>query len=338
MNILVTFPMKETELHELQRLAPEATFIYEPDLLLAKKHIADAHVIIGDLPHSFLAEDASDDLQWMQLTSSGHRDYSQGGILPAQTTLTTASGAYGTAVAEHMLGQLLMHICHLDLYQESQHRRMRKYHGPVKTIAGSTTLILGLGDVGSSFAKSMQALGSHVIGIRRDTTCKPDYVKSVYPLEQLDILLPQADFVAVCLPKDSVFRHLFDSNRLARMKPGSVLLNISAGFMMDVDALDQALRQGPLSGACLDIDSVFSLPQNHPLWKAPGLHMTPHIAGIIDTQYTYDQILQIIKTNLQAFINGKDLVNQVTVAVPSFSLEQAIDGVVKSFPCKDIYK
>ena len=325
MNILNTFPMEVSDQQELQSLVPDATWIHEPDLCRAKQHVSHADAIIGNLPPSFFCEEAGERLQWVQLVSSGHMDYSQGEVLSEHTILTTAYGAYGTTVAEHMLGQLLMHLRHLDLYQDAQQHHMRKYFGPVKTICGSTTLVLGLGEIGSSFAKTMNALGSHVLGIRRDLSCKPDYIEAIYPLEQLDELLPQADFVAICLPGDPAFRDLFNSERLALMKTGSVLLNISYGFMVNTDALAQALHQGPLSGACLDMDSIFSLKKDHPLWTAPGLHMTPQIAGSSYASHTYDKILQIIKTNLQTFVNGGEWINRVPITEPRVSFDQLLE-------------
>ena len=114
----------------------------------------------------------------------------QPSVLPQGCQLTNASGSYGLAISEHMLGMLLMLLKKLHTYRDSQHRHEWKSQGSVKSIWGSTVLVLGLGDIGGEFARRCQALGAHVIGVRRQDTKKPDYVDELHLIGDLDTCCP----------------------------------------------------------------------------------------------------------------------------------------------------
>ena len=102
----------------------------------------------------------------MQLNSAGTDGYLEPGVLPEGTLLTNATGAYGLAISEHMLGMVLELKKKLYLYHQNQLAECWKDEGKVTSIFGSVTLVIGLGDIGSEFASRMKALGSYVIGIR----------------------------------------------------------------------------------------------------------------------------------------------------------------------------
>ncbi|MCD8498931.1 MAG: NAD(P)-binding domain-containing protein [Clostridiales bacterium] len=155
------------------------------------------------------------------------------------------------------------------------------------SITGSTTLVIGLGDIGSQFARRMQALGSTVLGIRRMPAAgKPDYVSSVHGLAELDDLLPLADVVALTLPETPQTVHLINRERLARMKPGAVLLNVGRGNAIETEALCDALVAGHLGGAGLDVTDPEPLPADHRLWSLPNAMITPHVSGFYHLQAT----------------------------------------------------
>ena len=119
--------------------------------------------------------------------------------------------------------------------------------GTVTSIYGSTTLVIGLGDIGNAFASSMKKLGSYLLAVKRLQTEKPDYVDELYTSESLEELLPRADIVAVCVPGNDSTYHMLDSNRLNMMKPGAILVNVGRGSTVDTDALAQVdvyKRQG----------------------------------------------------------------------------------------------
>ena len=149
-----------------------------------------------------------------------------GGPLPGGVRLTSAVGAYGPAVSEHMLAMLLAIYKRLPAYRDQQRAHIWADLGPVGSLAGKTVLVGGAGDIGRHFARLVRALGAQrVIGLRRSAGCPAEGFDEIYGLGALDGLLPQADVVALALPHTPETAGLMSKTRLLAMRPGAVLLN-----------------------------------------------------------------------------------------------------------------
>ncbi|MGN0298961.1 MAG: D-2-hydroxyacid dehydrogenase [Lachnospiraceae bacterium] len=307
MKIVTVLPVNDTHKALLEQSAPNAEFLYIPVEQVKKEDVFDADIIIGNVPASYIQ--GSKSLQLMQLNSAGTDGYLQN--FPSQATLCNATGAYGLAISEHMIGTLLAIQKHLCLYRDNQNQGLWRDEGPVTSIWNSTTLVVGLGDIGSEFAVRMHALGSKVYGVRRSAGTAPDYMEAVYTLDQLDELLPKADIVALSLPGTPETYHLFDQEKLSKMKQGSILLNVGRGSAIDPDALLHALQYGPLSGASIDVTEPEPLPVDSPLWKQPNLLITPHISGQYHLQETFERIIRIAAYNINAHITHSPYKNVV---------------------------
>lgn len=257
---LVTIPTGERHRSLLQQAAPGWEFRFRgtdtlvcapqealPGRPVTQEDVDWAQVILGNVPAAMLH--GSPALEWLQTNSAGVEAYIQPGVLAGDTLLTNATGAYGLAIAEHMLGMLLELFKKLELYRDAQKSGAWQSQGAVKAVYGSTVLVLGMGDIGGEFAARCKALGAKVIGVRRSPRPCPEYADEVHLLEDLDSLLPQADVVAVTLPGTDATRGLMSRERLAKMKEGAVLLNVGRGFIVDTEALCDALERGHLSGA-----------------------------------------------------------------------------------------
>ena len=170
------------------------------------------------------------------------------------------------------------------------------------------------GDIGSNFARRAHALGAEVVGVRRtvhpDTPC-PDYCLRVVPQSQMDAELPEADLVALSLPGTPETKHLFHRERIAKCKPGAILMNVGRGSVVDHMALYEAVHSGRLFGAALDVTEPEPLPSDHPLWREPGVIITPHVSGGFSLPKTLDNIADIFVHNLKKYAAGQPLDNQV---------------------------
>lgn len=322
-QVLVAIPVKKDQAKRLEQAAPGWEFRYRggtnliytnpeeavPGPDLTKEDVAWADVILGNVPDFFLT--GSPKLLWMQTGSAGVESYVRPGVLAENTLLTNATGAYGLAISEHMLGMLLELFKKLELYRDAQKDGQWKSLGAVKAVYGSTVLVLGMGDIGGEFGKRCKALGAKVIGVRRSNRQKPDYADEVHLLEDLDQLLPQADVVAVTLPGTEATRGLMNRERLAKMKEGAVLLNVGRGYIVDTEALCDALESGHLSGAGVDVTEPEPLPADHRLWRIPTALVTPHVSGFYHLEETHQRIVNIFVENLEHFRKGEPLRNQV---------------------------
>lgn len=322
---LVTIPTGERHRNLLQQAAPGWEFRFRgtdtlvcapqealPGQPVTQEDVDWAQVILGNVPAAMLH--GSPALEWLQTNSAGVEAYIQPGALAGDTLLTNATGAYGLAIAEHMLGMLLELFKKLELYRDAQKSGAWQSQGAVKAVYGSTVLVLGMGDIGGEFAARCKALGAKVIGVRRSPRPCPEYADEVHLLEDLDSLLPQADVVAITLPGTDATRGLMSRERLAKMKEGAVLLNVGRGFIVDTEALCDALERGHLSGAGVDVTDPEPLPPTHRLWNIPTAVVTPHISGFYHLRETHERIVGIFLENLRRFQAGEPLRNLVDFA------------------------
>ena len=128
-------------------------------------------------------------------------------------------------------------------------------------------------------------------------------------MSRLDELLEQADIVVLTTPLTSETRRVMDAKRLARMKPGALLVNAARGAIVDTEALLQALIERRIRAA-IDVTDPEPLPAGHPLWKAPNLLITPHVAG--DSDKFMRRAFKLISEQAERYARGEPLLNVVT--------------------------
>ncbi len=302
-TVLVTIPVNDRHKEYLESIGKDCEFHYVPAARVTEADVRQAQIIIGNVPPKMIQE--SPDLQWIQLNSAGSDAYCKPGVLKPGTILTNATGAYGLAISEYMLGVSIMLQNKLYTYHKNQLQHVWRDEGDVTSIYGSTALIIGLGDIGGEYAKRMKALGGYTIGVRRTQSEKPDYLDEIYTVDRLDELLPRADFVSLSLPNSPATRHIMNEERMKKMKPTAFLINVGRGEAIDTDALCRVLKSGHLGGCALDVTDPEPLPEDHPLWDAPRTIITPHIAGKFHLQETFERIVRIAGGNLENFLAGK---------------------------------
>ena len=309
MIILVLMKLDIMQRERFEQIAPEATFIYEQAKTVSKEVVQDANVILGN-PHPEMLKD-SINLKWLQTESAGVNQYTGEGILPEGVLLTNATGAYGIAVAEHMLGLLFMLFKKFHIARDQQSKQLWQNPGEMKYISNSTVLVVGLGDIGGEFAKMVKALGAYTIGVRRSNLDKPDYVDELYLMPDLEAQLSRVDVVAISLPATAETEHLFDKKLLGQMKSDAIILNVGRGNIIVTQDLCEALESNQLGGAGLDVMDPEPLPVNHPLWQYENVVITPHCAGGSGRREIKHRLLQIWEQNLKNYLMNEPLQNVV---------------------------
>lgn len=306
MNIIVAMPtLPEHELR-LKSACPEGHFWFLQDKMPNERMLESADVIIGTVPIEKLMQCVN--LKLMQLSMAGSDAFA--GKLPNGAMLANASGAYGLAISEHMLGMLFMLMKKLYLYRDNQMKNLWEDEGEVFSIEGARVLTVGLGDIGGEFAKRCKLLGAYNIGIRRSVREKPEYMDEMHSLDELDRLLPMSDIVALALPNGAESKGLMNEDRLTKMRHGAILLNVGRGSAIDTNALVKVLNDGHIL-AGLDVTDPEPLPKEHPLWQCPGVVITPHISGYYHLRKTHDLIIEIAARNIENLISGRPIMNLV---------------------------
>ena len=321
-RILSVLPLTEAHREYLTIQAQgrnvDCTFTYRSFNSVTVEDIRRADVLIGNASPVLLREAQTEGahLSWVQLNSAGADAYIPAEVLPEKTLLTCSSGAYGLSVAEHMLTMTMALIRHFDAYARQQFRHAWKTGRPVTSIAESTVLVLGLGDIGGRYARMCKALGAKVIGVRRTPNAeKPDYLDVQVAIDALDDFLPQADIVAMVLPGGKATEHIMDERRLRLMKKGAYLINDGRGNAIDPDALKKVLQEGHLGGAGLDVTEPEPLPKEDELWDMDNVIITPHIAGQFLLASTFERIVKIAGENLHAYVTGGEMKHIVNRSV-----------------------
>lgn len=309
MKVLVLIPVDEERKTRLQAAVPSAEFIYTSNKEVNDKDIKEAEVIIGNLDRDKLKLCSS--LKWIQLNSAGADGYTD--LIKDGILLTNASGAYGLAISEHMLGMLLEIKKKLYLYRDNQRNCIWRSEGSVTSIEGAVTLVIGMGDIGGDFARKVKALGGYVIGVKRTPSEKPPYCDELYTADKLDQLLPKADIISLSLPGNAETEHILDRRRLNLTKQGSVILNVGRGSAIDTDALCELLDAGHFEGVGLDVTEPEPLPPDHRLWKIPNAVITPHISGFFHLHKTLERITDIAIDNMHRYAKGERLKNIVDI-------------------------
>ena len=273
--ILNLLPLKEGEREEFEIVAPDAEHVYARSSTVTPEQIASATVMFG-WPRPEMMKGAAS-LKWFQTMWAGTDEYE--GMLPPGVRFTSSSGSNSRNVAVHLLTCLLALCRRLPTYVDSQRAHLWKDEGPMKTILGGTVLVAGAGHVGSDFARLCQGLGAETVGLKRTVNGPVEGFDRLYPMEELDNLLPQADVVALVLPHSPQTAGLMDERRLSRMKDDAILLSAGRGTVLDQEALARVMKAGKLWGAALDVTDPEPLPKDSPLWDVSRLLLTPHVAG-----------------------------------------------------------
>ena len=308
-NILVVMPVEEEHKKTLEQHAKGSKFIYSSYDKVTKEMIQKANIIIGNVDPFYLKD--AKNLEWLQLNSAGADKYVKEGVLKENVTLTNATGAYGPGVAEHMLAVLFSLQKKLHLYRDNQNQCRWQDEGAVMSLRGGTLLIVGLGDIGLYFARLMKNFGYHIVGIKRRLGQVPQDIDELHTMDDLDRLLPEADVVFSVLPDSDATRNIFNKERFEKMKNTAILLNAGRGSAVNTEDLCDALIQGKIYGAGLDVTDPEPLQTQHKLWNVQNAIITPHVAGDFHHPATLYRIVDIAAGNLQRFMDGEELMNIV---------------------------
>ena len=305
MKLLFVTPIPE-EKKELFTCTDGVQITFKDRAQVTQEDLEGIDAVLGNLPAAIINENTS--VRWLQLDSAGADPYRS---LRDDCILTNASGAYGEAISEHLLACTLAVMKRLYPYREMQSRREWENLGSVDTISMKNVLCVGLGDIGTEYARRMKLLGARVSGVRRTVHDKPEFLDELYSMEQLPDIIGDFDIVALSLPGTPETVGLFNDAMLRRMKNGAILLNVGRGSAIVMDALVRVMRDHHLSAACLDVTDPEPLPKNHALWNTENVYITPHISGRFNAAVTYDKVLSIFHKNLMHFVKEEPLENIV---------------------------
>jgi phosphoglycerate dehydrogenase-like enzyme len=217
-------------------------------------------------------------LEWVHATSAGIDAICFPELLASAIPLTNARGLFDGAIAEYVIGVVLAFAKDLPgnlTLQRKQHWLRRDS----ERIEGKRMLVVGAGGIGRRIARLARAAGMRTVGIAGAARAADADFEAVHAADALHAQLPQADYVVIAAPLTPSTRGLFGADCFRRMKRSARLINVGRGPIVQTDALVEALQQGAIAGAGLDVFETEPLPEGHPLWAMPNVLISPHQAG-----------------------------------------------------------
>lgn len=244
-------------------------------------------------------------------------------FLPRDVTLCDARGVHNVSTAEWTLAAILASLKYFPLYGEMQRAgtwsrrrdaesRYLSFHPGVphqypavlcEELHGKRVLIVGYGAIGSAIEDRLKPFGAEVTRIARSARA------GVHGIQDLSRLLPSADIVVLVVPFTSETRGMIGAKEIALLQPGTLLVNVARGPVVDSDALLAALQGGRIRAA-IDVTDPEPLPDGHPLWRAPNLLITPHVAG--STPQFMVRAMEFAGSQVRRYLLGQPLENVVT--------------------------
>jgi glyoxylate/hydroxypyruvate reductase A len=331
LRVLIASPLEPRHVARIAAADPRVSVLYEPGLLPVPRYPADHTGVPRQLSAAGIGAwaalrrqaDVSFDfdwqapgdmaancpqLRWVQATSAGIGGFlDRTGLAGTPLVFTTAAGVHGVPLAEFALLGLLYFAKGLPALAEAKAaRHWQRYAG--SQVAGSKVLLIGLGGAGRAVARLLAAAGVTVYGAGRPgRRYDVPGVTSQVPSDQIRQVLPDVDALVLACPLTEQTRGLIGAAELALLRPGSVLVNISRGPVVDEEALVGALQAGHLGGACLDVFATEPLPAGSPLWDLPNVIVSPHSAATVAAENGL--ITDLFIDNLRRWLAGRPLRN-----------------------------
>jgi phosphoglycerate dehydrogenase-like enzyme len=278
--------------------------------------LAEAEIVLGGWPFPLDLRARAPRLKWFHQRPAGASNLLVGDLWGSDVVVTTSRGAGNTlAMAEYAVAGILyfgkgLHRAVADSAAAAfDHRAYRPL-----LVHGKTACVVGAGGIGRDVGKLCAALGMRVVGTRRQKPPSdeplPEGFAELGGPDDLTRFLPDSDFVVICCQWTPETTRLFDKERFAAMKPGSVLVNVARGEIVDEEALAEALESGHLRGAALDVYvGEFEHAPAARLWSHPNVLITPHVSGASDDER--HRGLDLFCDNLRAYIDGRPLQNVI---------------------------
>ncbi|MFO8068934.1 MAG: NAD(P)-dependent oxidoreductase [Alkalibacterium sp.] len=302
-KLLSYISLNDEQRKKINETAPSYEII---ESLSEVEDISEVKVIYGwdrDLAAELLNK-TENKLEWVQLASAGVDYVDLNKLEELGVTLTNASGIHGHAITESIFGMILNYTRQIGHSLIMQRQGKWSPASEATELNQKTMLIVGTGAIGTQTGKVAQAFGMKTIGVNRSG--RPvEHMDELVTQDQLDDVLPQADFVINILPLTDETDGLFDLGKFRAMKSSAVFVNVGRGQTVVTADLLKALDENWLEYAALDVVHEEPLPKKHPIYSRKDVLLTPHISGSLEDYNA--SAFPIFLENLRAFVNGQEI-------------------------------
>jgi phosphoglycerate dehydrogenase-like enzyme len=300
-------------------VAPRAQVVVAKDIASATRAAADADVIVGFNPEICDPRiiNSGKQLRWIVSLAAGVENcMAVPEVRNRNLLVTNMRGVDAGAIAEHAIALALALAHGFDTFAPDTTKGVwSREHGattPIQTLDGKTMLVVGLGGIGTEVAIRAHGLGMKVVATRDSDRTRPDFVSYVGLSDELLTLAKSADVIVNSVPLTPKTTGMYDAKFFAVLKPTVYFINVARGQSVITADLMSALNERRLAGAGLDVTDPEPLPQDHPLWRAPHVIITPHISSRSDLPG--EARWELARENLRRYVAGEKMLSVVDLA------------------------
>ncbi len=320
-------PVEESRLSQIKKVSQNIRISNSHDLPAAMESITDADAFFGKMTLELLQRAKT--LRWVQSPTASLEHFLFPELIEHPCVLTNMRGLFSDVIADHVMGIVLCFARNLHTYVRRQmaaqwapvggeSERTTFTSGPAhttvidhkhKSLSDCSLGVVGAGQIGQEVLRRARAFGMQVMAV--DPLCRsiPGVLDEVWPTSDLNLLLADSDYVIIAAPHTPATFKLFRAAQFETMKRSAVLINIGRGAIVDLRDLTDALQNGIIGGAGLDVFEIEPLPSDHPLWRMDNVIITPHIAGA--SPRIAERHLATLLENVRRFTAGEELLNIV---------------------------
>jgi D-2-hydroxyacid dehydrogenase (NADP+) len=264
-------------------------------------HIGEADALLTFAPMlSDAVLQSAPRLKWVQALGTGVDNLIDRPCLRNDVIVTNVHGIHGPPVSESALASMLALARNLPRAVRSQEQR-QWVRFPAQLLHNKTVGIFGVGAIAEALAPKCKAFGMRVVGVSSAPREAAGF-DHMYPSTDIAAVVGEFDFFVLLTPLTEKTRNAIGARVFAAMKPGSFLVNLARGGVVDEAALVEALREGRIAGAALDVFVQEPLPADHPFWAMENVIITTHQGGFCDVYI--DHAWPTLETNMQRFLAG----------------------------------
>ena len=326
--VLITVDMPETLLDRLRAVSPHIQI----ELLPTGDAVDFTDEQLGEMEILYTRQALPEpeqvpNLRWIQFHWSGIDAFVDQSLLRSEVIVTTLSGAAVPQMAEFAITMLMALGHHLPAMMHDQAEKQwieeNKFtrFRPIE-LRGSTVGIVGYGNIGREIARLCRSFGAQVLATKRDLKAleaagyvleglgdpQAEIPERLYPPQALASMASECDFLVLTVPLTPETRGMVNAKVLDSMKSSAYLIDVSRGGVVDQGALVEALKEGKIAGAALDVYPVEPLPESSPLWELPNVILSPHVAGTSGEYLA--RAADLFAENLRRYVANEPLLNR----------------------------
>ena len=311
-KVVTTVWYNKQNMYDLRRVFPDSKFVYvnfyDKERLAQEVKDADVAIIMGDIDPCLLGENT---LKWIQCDHAGLNGSARPEVFERGIPVTGAAGRSAPVLAEHAIYFMFQHCYHTRelLAAQAAHKWGVEGSESWRGLFGQTAGIIGIGNNGTKIAERLHAMGMRIVAYNKWPLEGLDYAEKIIGNEggKLEDLLKKSDYIILSIALTDETFHMINKETLKSAKKGAFLVNMARGGVVCTEDMIEALKDGTLSGAGLDVFEEQPLSDNSPLWDMENVYITPHCTPQVPDRQA--ATIAIIRENARRFEAGEPLLN-----------------------------